>query len=73
MRQWVSRPRSKSVRPQAFCRDLRCGSTFKMEEEMTDTEWFMQGKWIEYCNCDVGCPCEGMAPPSEGHCTGLSP
>lgn len=38
---------------------------------MSSTRWFLQGKWIEYCSCDVGCPCEGMAPPTEGHCTGV--
>ncbi len=37
---------------------------------MTDTKWHIEGKWIEYCNCDAGCPCESMAPPTQGHCTG---
>jgi hypothetical protein len=38
---------------------------------MADTNWFLQGKWLEYCNCDHGCPCEAMAPPTFGHCHGL--
>lgn len=30
----------------------------------------LEGKWLEYCSCDHGCPCEAMAPPTEGHCEG---
>jgi hypothetical protein len=26
---------------------------------------------VEYCSCDYGCPCESMAPPTQGHCTGI--
>ena len=35
------------------------------------TTWFLQGKWLEYCSCDHGCPCEAMAPPTQGHCDGV--
>ncbi len=38
---------------------------------MTDTKWHLQGRYVEFCNCDHGCPCEGMAPPTQGHCTGF--
>ena len=38
---------------------------------MTDTNWFWKGKWLEYCSCDWGCPCESNAPPSRGHCDGV--
>jgi len=38
---------------------------------MTDTQWFWKGKWVEYCSCDWGCPCESNAPPSRGHCDGV--
>ncbi len=38
---------------------------------MTDTKWFMQGKYVEYCSCDHGCPCESMASPTYGHCDGV--
>jgi hypothetical protein len=38
---------------------------------MTDTQWFWKGKWLEYCSCDWGCPCESNAPPSRGHCDGV--
>lgn len=34
-------------------------------------EWLIEGKYIEYCSCDLGCPCEAMADPTYGHCTGL--
>ncbi|MEE8273713.1 MAG: DUF1326 domain-containing protein [Alphaproteobacteria bacterium] len=37
---------------------------------MTDTKWHIEGKWLEHCNCDAGCPCEAMAPPTQGYCTG---
>jgi len=37
---------------------------------MTDTRWRLQGKWLEYCSCDPGCPCEAMAEPTQGHCDG---
>jgi hypothetical protein len=33
--------------------------------------WLIEGKYIEYCSCDLGCPCEFMADPTYGHCTGL--
>jgi hypothetical protein len=34
------------------------------------SKWFLQGKWLEYCSCDHGCPCEAMASPTQGHCDG---
>jgi hypothetical protein len=34
-------------------------------------DWLIEGKYIEYCSCDLGCPCEAMADPTQGHCTGL--
>lgn len=34
-------------------------------------DWLIEGQYIEYCNCDLGCPCETMADPTFGHCTGL--
>jgi hypothetical protein len=38
---------------------------------MAGKRWHLEGKWAEYCNCDFGCPCESMAPPTQGHCTGV--
>jgi hypothetical protein len=38
---------------------------------MTDVKWHIEGKYVEYCSCDAGCPCEAMAPPTQGHCNGL--
>jgi len=38
---------------------------------MTDTPWHLEGKWLEFCSCVSGCPCETMNPPSEGYCEGL--
>lgn len=38
---------------------------------MADTKWFWKGKWLEYCSCDWGCPCESMAPPTRGTCDGV--
>lgn len=37
---------------------------------MSDRRWHLEGKWLEYCSCDHGCPCEAMAPPTHGHCEG---
>jgi hypothetical protein len=34
-------------------------------------DWMIEGKYIEYCSCDLGCPCESMADPTQGYCTGL--
>jgi hypothetical protein len=34
-------------------------------------DWLIEGQYIEYCSCDLGCPCEAMADPTQGHCTGL--
>jgi len=33
-------------------------------------DWRIEGKYIEYCSCDLGCPCESMADPTYGYCTG---
>lgn len=38
---------------------------------MADPAWFIQGKWLEYCSCDYGCPCESMAKPTQGTCDGV--
>jgi hypothetical protein len=33
--------------------------------------WLIEGKYVEYCSCDLGCPCESMANPTYGECTGV--
>ena len=37
---------------------------------MAIREWSLEGEYIEFCSCDFGCPCESMAPPTQGECTG---
>ncbi|WP_373503002.1 DUF1326 domain-containing protein [Aestuariivirga sp.] len=37
---------------------------------MAGRDWSIEGRYVEYCSCDLGCPCESMAPPTMGHCTG---
>jgi hypothetical protein len=37
---------------------------------MPGRDWSIEGRYIEYCSCDLGCPCESMAPPTHGYCTG---
>lgn len=37
---------------------------------MPGRDWSIEGRYIEYCSCDLGCPCESMAPPTQGYCTG---
>ena len=38
---------------------------------MTDVKWHIEGEYVEFCSCDHGCPCEAMAPPTQGHCDGV--
>jgi hypothetical protein len=38
---------------------------------MASKNWRIEGKYVEYCSCDHGCPCEAMADPTYGDCTGL--
>lgn len=38
---------------------------------MAGRDWSIEGRWVEYCSCDMGCPCESMADPTHGHCTGV--
>ncbi len=38
---------------------------------MAGRDWRIEGKYVEYCSCDHGCPCESMADPTQGICTGL--
>ncbi len=33
-------------------------------------DWSIEGRYAEWCSCTLGCPCESMEAPSEGHCTG---
>jgi hypothetical protein len=37
---------------------------------MASRDWSIEGRYVEYCSCDMGCPCESMAPPTQGYCTG---
>lgn len=37
---------------------------------MAARDWSIEGRYVEYCSCDLGCPCESMGEPSAGHCTG---
>ena len=38
---------------------------------ITGKEWMIEGRYAEYCNCNVACPCFSMGDPSYGHCTDL--
>ena len=37
---------------------------------MAGRDWSIEGRYVEYCSCDMGCPCESMAEPTRGYCTG---
>ena len=37
---------------------------------MASRDWSVEGRYVEYCSCDMGCPCESMAEPTQGFCTG---
>jgi hypothetical protein len=54
-------------------RTLQRTFRFRIErrEAIVARDWLIEGKYIEYCSCDLGCPCEAMADPTYGHCTGL--
>jgi len=34
-------------------------------------EWRMTGIYFKSCNCDPGCPCDFMSPPTHHHCEGV--
>jgi hypothetical protein len=34
-------------------------------------KWNLSGSYFETCNCEVGCPCVFLGPPSTGDCTVL--
>ncbi len=34
-------------------------------------QWNLKGSYFETCNCEVGCPCVFLGPPSSGECTVL--
>src|SRR5215472_10449003 len=38
---------------------------------MAGKNWQIEGRYVEYCSCNRGCPCETMADPTYGDCTGL--
>ena len=39
---------------------------------MTGTiDWSVEGPHVVNCNCDYGCPCQFMAPPTDGTCNGV--
>jgi hypothetical protein len=38
---------------------------------MPYVDWLIKTRKIVVCNCDYGCPCEFMAPPTQGFCEGL--
>jgi len=38
---------------------------------MAGKNWQIEGRYVEYCSCDHGCPCETMADPTYGYCTGM--
>ena len=38
---------------------------------MPGRNWAIEGRYVEYCSCDHGCPCETMADPTYGDCMGL--
>lgn len=37
---------------------------------MPARDWSIEGRYVEYCSCDLGCPCESMGQPTQGLCTG---
>jgi hypothetical protein len=46
----------------------RCasGATGGVKNAACGKDWSIEGRYVEYCSCDMGCPCESMAPASGG-------
>lgn len=42
-----------------------------MEPTVEKKNWSIEGRYVEFCSCDHGCPCETMAEPTQGHCEGI--
>lgn len=42
-----------------------------MEQAAEKRNWTIEGRYVEFCSCDHGCPCENMAPPTQGTCDGI--
>ncbi|CBV43800.1 DUF1326 domain-containing protein [Halomonas elongata] len=38
---------------------------------MSCQDWRLEGDWLKNCNCAFGCPCDFLAPPTEGECLGF--
>jgi len=38
---------------------------------MAEERWAIEGKFVEFCKCDVGCPCHDLDAPTQGHCHGV--
>lgn len=38
---------------------------------MAGKNWNIDAQYVEWCSCEHGCPCESMAEPSHGDCTGI--
>jgi hypothetical protein len=34
-------------------------------------QWSVKGDFVDFCNCDVPCPCTFAQPPSDGKCDGV--
>ncbi|TFH88036.1 DUF1326 domain-containing protein [Billgrantia azerbaijanica] len=38
---------------------------------MARQDWRLEGDWLKNCNCAFGCPCDFLAPPTQGECRGF--
>lgn len=38
---------------------------------MSRQDWRLEGDWLKNCNCAFGCPCDFLAPPTQGECQGF--
>jgi hypothetical protein len=46
--------------------------TNRKENVMAYLDWKIEGKKIDLCNCNYGCPCQFYAPPTYERCEGIS-
>lgn len=47
------------------------GRGLRRGDRMAYVDWMISTRVLSSCNCDYGCPCEFMAPPTRGYCEGM--
>lgn len=59
------------IKPSGEREQLSWSGSRETKWATTGKKWTIEGRYVEYCSCDVACPCFSMGEPNYGHCTGL--